>query len=36
MFNAFAATISGTKVRVDGAGEELWTLILHGIAAEKK
>ncbi len=35
MFNAFAATISGTSVRTDGAGEELWTLILHGIAAEK-
>lgn len=31
MFNAFAATISGTKVREDGAGEELWGLILHGI-----
>jgi AcrR family transcriptional regulator len=33
MFNAFAATISGTKVREEGAGEELWQLILHGIAA---
>ena len=32
MFNAFAATIGGTSVREDGAGEELWELILHGIA----
>jgi AcrR family transcriptional regulator len=31
MFNAFAATISGTTVRDDGAGLELWGLILNGI-----
>ncbi|HUR76977.1 MAG TPA: TetR/AcrR family transcriptional regulator [Acidimicrobiales bacterium] len=35
MFNAFAATISGTPVRVEGAGEELWGLILHGIGTGK-
>jgi AcrR family transcriptional regulator len=34
MFNAFATTISGTPVRADReADEELWTLVLHGIAA---
>lgn len=32
MFNAFASTISGTPVR-EGGSEELWDLILHGIAA---
>ncbi len=31
MFNAFAATISGTPLS-DDAADELWTLILHGIA----
>jgi AcrR family transcriptional regulator len=31
MFNAFAATISGTPLSDDDA-EELWTFILHGIA----
>jgi len=33
MFNAFAATISGSSIRPDGneAAEELWVLILHGI-----
>jgi AcrR family transcriptional regulator len=31
MFNAFASTISGTSVR-EGA-EDLWDLVLHGIAA---
>ncbi len=35
MFNAFAATISGTKVREDGAGLELWGLILNGIGPGK-
>ena len=35
MFNAFAATISGTPVREDGAGEELWGLILNGIGTGK-
>ncbi|MDP1794228.1 MAG: hypothetical protein Q8K63_08845, partial [Acidimicrobiales bacterium] len=34
MFNAFADTISGSKVREDGAGEELLGLILNGIAAK--
>ena len=35
MFNAFAATISGTSVRSDpeGAAQELWSLILHGLEA---
>ncbi len=32
MFNAFASTISGSPVR-DGGGDELWDLVLHGIAA---
>ena len=32
MFNAFASTISGTSVR-DGSADELWDLVLHGIAA---
>ena len=31
MFNAFAATISGTSVRKDA--DDLWDLVLHGIAA---
>jgi hypothetical protein len=31
MFNAFASTISGTSAK-DGA-EDLWELVLHGIAA---
>jgi len=31
MFSAFAATISGTSLR-DGGPEDLWDLILHGIA----
>jgi AcrR family transcriptional regulator len=35
MFNAFAATISGTSVREEGAGEELWTLILNGVGTAK-
>jgi AcrR family transcriptional regulator len=35
MFNAFAATISGTPVGPDDdAAEQLWDLILHGIAAD--
>lgn len=35
MFNAFSATIAGASVEPDGAGaaEELWDLILHGLAA---
>jgi AcrR family transcriptional regulator len=35
MFNAFASTISGSSVRTgtDVAAEELWDLLLHGIAA---
>jgi AcrR family transcriptional regulator len=36
MFNAFAATISSTPIRSEDAAadaEELWTLLLHGIAA---
>ena len=35
MFNAFAATISGTPIGPDGRGdaEELWTLFIHGIGA---
>jgi AcrR family transcriptional regulator len=35
MFNAFAATISGTSIGQDGAGaaDELWTLFIHGIGA---
>jgi AcrR family transcriptional regulator len=32
MFNAFASTISGTSVREAGA-DDLWDLVLHGIAA---
>ncbi len=32
MFNAFASTISGTSVR-DGGADDLWDLVLHGIAA---
>jgi AcrR family transcriptional regulator len=33
MFNAFAATISGTPIREDDAdADELWDFILHGIA----
>ena len=36
-FHAFAATISGTSVRPDGgeAADELWELLLHGIAVER-
>jgi AcrR family transcriptional regulator len=35
MFNAFAATISGSSIRPDGheAAEELWSLFIHGIGA---
>jgi hypothetical protein len=35
MFNAFAATISGTSIGQDGVGaaDELWTLFIHGIGA---
>ena len=32
MFNAFASTISGTSVR-EGSADDLWDLVLHGIAA---
>jgi AcrR family transcriptional regulator len=32
MFNAFASTISGTPVR-EGGADDLWDLVLHGIAA---
>ncbi|HEX6570041.1 MAG TPA: hypothetical protein VF015_12775, partial [Acidimicrobiales bacterium] len=33
MFNAFAATISGTSIGPDGRdeAEQLWTLVIHGI-----
>ena len=33
MFNAFAATISGTSIGPDGheSADELWTLFIHGI-----
>jgi AcrR family transcriptional regulator len=35
MFNAFAATISGTHVDpADDSAEELWALVLHGIATD--
>jgi AcrR family transcriptional regulator len=37
MFNAFAATISGTSLRADSAtaaAEELWDFLLHGIGPE--
>ena len=35
MFNAFSATISGAPLEDgDGAGEELWGLLLHGIATD--
>jgi AcrR family transcriptional regulator len=36
MFNAFAATISGSSIRPDGrdAAEELWDVLIHGIATE--
>ena len=35
MFNAFAATISGTPIEPgDDAAEELWQLVLHGIGAD--
>jgi AcrR family transcriptional regulator len=35
MFNAFSSTISGSSVRPhdDGAAEELWHFVLHGIGA---
>jgi AcrR family transcriptional regulator len=35
MFNAFSSTISGSSVRPhdDGAAEELWNFVLHGIGA---
>jgi hypothetical protein len=34
-FHAFAATISGTSIRtdVDAAAQELWSLLLDGLAA---
>jgi hypothetical protein len=32
MFNAFAATVSGTPITDDGTGaDELWDFFLHGI-----
>jgi AcrR family transcriptional regulator len=34
MFSAFASTISGSSVR-EGSADELWDLVLHGIAARK-
>jgi AcrR family transcriptional regulator len=35
MFNSFAATISGTPLDVaDAAADELWQLVLHGIAVD--
>ena len=35
MFNAFAATISGTPLEAaDEAADELWQLVLHGIATD--
>jgi AcrR family transcriptional regulator len=35
MFNAFSATIGGTAVQAEGgdAAEELWNLVLHGLAS---
>ncbi len=35
MFNAFSTTIGGNRVRKDdtAAGEELWTLLFHGMGA---
>jgi hypothetical protein len=36
MFNAFSSTISGsTSADDESASEELWDLILHGIAARR-
>jgi AcrR family transcriptional regulator len=37
-FNAFSATISGTPVRPDGgeAADQLWDLLLHGIATGER
>jgi AcrR family transcriptional regulator len=37
MFNAFAATISGSSIGPDGheAAEELWYLFIHGIGADE-
>jgi AcrR family transcriptional regulator len=37
MFNAFAATISGSSLRTGGHddAEELWDLVMHGIGADK-
>jgi hypothetical protein len=37
MFNAFAATISGSSIRPDGhdAAEELWDVFTRGIATAK-
>jgi len=37
-FHTFAATISGTSIRsdVDGAAQELWGLILHGLGATRR
>jgi len=32
MFNAFAATISGTRRRTADDAEQLWDLVLHGIS----
>jgi AcrR family transcriptional regulator len=34
MFNAFASTISGSPVGAADEGEELWELVLHGIATD--
>ncbi len=36
MFNAFASTISGSSMEADdGAGEELWALLVRGITVER-
>jgi AcrR family transcriptional regulator len=37
MFNAFAATISGTSARsdADAAAEDLWDLLLYGISSDR-
>ena len=37
MFNSFAATISGSSLGTDGreSAEELWDVILHGIATDR-
>lgn len=38
MFNAFAATISGTSIGADGreAADELWTMFIHGIGTDNE